>query len=152
MNSLKLVALLVANVSAQVVGTAAIGDGCDPNGLEKKAEKTCVDVTSKCAREFNQAAADAEEAASKAMMDALSAEKKKEFEEASAKRMEKATEMNGGVEPKYMWEGKCIATADCGGAVPEADRADAGVNTTYECGATTLAASMLATAAIVFTM
>ena len=57
--------------------------------------------------------------------------------------------------PTYEWSsGQCIATADCGGAVPDdkSANADKAVKYTYECGATTLAASMLATAAIAFTM
>ena len=77
MNSLKLVAILVAGTSAQdaIVGTAAIGAVCDPNG--GVATLVCVDVTSRCASQFNQAKKDKEEADAKKIYDALDAEKKK---------------------------------------------------------------------------
>ena len=160
MNSLKIVALLVANASAQVVGTAAIGDGCDPNGMAAVATNTCVDVTSRCARVFSQAAEDAAAAEAKTKYDAMTDAEKKTFDELK-KSMEavvdaiKTAAEATGAEIKYMWgPGQCIATASCGGAVADADtgNADKAVKYTYECGATTLAASMLATAAIVFTM
>ena len=164
MNSLKLVALLVANASAQVVGTAAIGDGCDPNGVPTPlAATTCVDVVSRCARAFSQAAVDKAEADAKKAYEAMSdAEKKaadaaKAMGEALMKGITEAVEASG-AKINYMWTDggavTCIATADCGGAVPDdkTGNADKTVKYTYECGATTLAASMLATAAIAFTM